>query len=98
MNDQSKRKPLTNADPSGDQKVVQMQTRHRGLTIEEMPTRGGSKQDKQYLFALFKKRQWPPVEWKVPMSLKGAALMIMLEERSTMFGVQLRAKTGMGKF
>jgi hypothetical protein len=63
---------------------------HRGLTVADMPGKAG---ERQMRFALFKRGQWPPRQWRVPVALAGVGLLQMIEERCAMFGAHARKAT-----
>ena len=58
---------------------------HRGLAWYHMP---GRRESKRMTFALFKRDQWPPANWKVPARLRGAELMLLLHERASLCNVK----------
>lgn len=64
---------------------------HRGLRIEDMPGRTGW--ERRSTFALFKRGEWPPLHWHIPVKLEGAALREMLMERAVMYKPKPKEKT-----
>lgn len=56
---------------------------HRGLRLEDMPGRTGW--ERRSTWALFKRGQWPPLHWHIPVKLAGDDLRALLMERAAMF-------------
>lgn len=75
------------APPSGDQI-------HRGLTWQDMPGRTKSKLMQRLIFAQFRRGQWPPVPWNIPVDAEGEHLKMLLEERLASFVTKKNRRGG----
>ena len=56
---------------------------HRGITMDEMPMRAQWK--RRWAWAMFCRDLWPPQHWRIPETLEGQPLAVMLEERCQSF-------------
>lgn len=63
---------------------------HRGLRFEDMP--GRTEWERRSTWALFKRGEWPPLHWHIPVKLEGAALREMLMERAVMYKPKPKTK------
>lgn len=59
--------------------------KHRGLRIHDLPGKGLRKMERLLRWKMFKLGEWPPVFWRVPLTIEGVALQQMLEERHGAF-------------
>lgn len=82
---------LTGQNPKKKAGGIEVE-KHRGLTINDLPGKGLRKTERLLRWKMFQLGEWPPVFWRVPLTIEGAALMLLLEERHGAFYANVGGK------